>query len=241
MNSTILRMLRQLPENNKSHWKDHINKVLFAYNCTRHDSTGYSPHYLLFGRKPRLPVDLILQTQHNETTNHSHEEYLKQWRSQMAEAFTIAKQKSDSRKEKDAVRRANRPTLQPLRAGDRVLIKNLSERGGTGKIRSFWEDNIHLIVEPIGDSSVVYKFKPEKGSGRTRIVHRNILLPCDTLLDPLPPPVTRPNAKKQRNITHRHHHVGGGGDMEEDEVVTTDEEICRVYTYTDQQFTYHER
>jgi hypothetical protein len=53
-------MLKTLQADQKRQWHLHVNKLVHAYNCsTTNDSTGFSPFFLLYGRSPRLPVDLI--------------------------------------------------------------------------------------------------------------------------------------------------------------------------------------
>ena len=59
-----------------------------------------------------------------------------------------------------------------LLPGDRVLVRNLSERGGPGKLRSHWEDRVDVEVSRKGDDSRVYEDKSETGSDGSRTLHR---------------------------------------------------------------------
>ena len=59
-NQTLLKMLGTLKNNQKSDWKSHIPTLVHAYNATFHDSAGYSPFFLMFGRHPRLAIDAFL-------------------------------------------------------------------------------------------------------------------------------------------------------------------------------------
>ena len=59
LNRTLLNMLGTLEPKDKHDWKSQINHLLHAYNCCKHDSTGFSPYQLMFGRQPRLALDVV--------------------------------------------------------------------------------------------------------------------------------------------------------------------------------------
>ena len=63
--------------------------VTHTYNCTRNDSTGSSPFYLLFGRHPRLPIDIVVNMGHHSPVN-SCSDYVNKWKKAMEEAYTYA-------------------------------------------------------------------------------------------------------------------------------------------------------
>ena len=47
-----------------------------------------------------------------------------------------------------------------------------SERGGPGKLRSHWEEQIYITEKRIADSPV-YRVRTEVGRGKQRLLHRN--------------------------------------------------------------------
>lgn len=168
-------MLRTLPENQKSRWKDSLNEVVHAYNCTRNDVTGFSPFYLLFGRSPRLSVDLMFGLSPDEACV-THRGYAEKWQIAMKEAYSLAAKnnlQSTVAGKKQYDKKVRFSSLQP---GDRVLVRNLPERGGPGKLRSYWEQQILVVVGQRGNLPV-YEVRPEGKTGKPRVLHRNLLLP----------------------------------------------------------------
>ena len=77
--------------------------MIHAYNRTKHNSTGFSPYYLMFGHKPRLPVDVILQTE-VDPQHSTHRQYLQNWKEVMEDAYAGVLQNSTYRKEHDKER-----------------------------------------------------------------------------------------------------------------------------------------
>ena len=59
-------------------------------------------------------------------------------------------------------------------------MKNLSERRGTGKLRSFWDNDIYKVISAHKDLPI-YKVQPEKGGSKIKTVHRNLLFLCNQI------------------------------------------------------------
>ena len=195
-NRPLLSMLRSLPAKYKSRWRDHLNKVVHAYNCTKHDATGYSPFLLLFGRPPRLPIDLMFGLK-PPLGYSTYPEFVKKWRDAMSEAYQLASETAAKKATSGKIqydKKAKSTTFQP---GDRVLIRNVKERGGPGKLRSYWEDEIYKIVCQKSDEIPVYDVIPESGEGKTRTLHRNMLFPCSYL--PVEKSAMKPFQPKRQN------------------------------------------
>ena len=214
-NRTLLHMLRTLPESQRHKWKDSLNKVVHAYNSSRSDATGFSQFYLLFGRSPRLPVDLMFGLS-REDTRMTHAEYTEKWKVAMQDAYDLASRISPSQQMMERRQYDPKVWFSSLQPGDQVLVCNLSERGGPGKLRSHWEQEVLIIMEKRGDLAV-YEVTPEGRRGKSRMLHRNLLLPCDFLQSDLSKPAPQRTQGKRRPVpatqgSDVYQHDGNSGD-----------------------------
>ena len=61
LNCTLIGLLKSLPKEQKSNWPLHLPSLVFAYNATPHDATGYQPYELMFGHKAPTMCDSWLR------------------------------------------------------------------------------------------------------------------------------------------------------------------------------------
>ena len=52
-----MQMISKLGEDKKADWLGHLAEIVQAYNATQSTMMGYSPQYLMFGCRPRFPVN----------------------------------------------------------------------------------------------------------------------------------------------------------------------------------------
>ena len=74
-NQTLLGIIGSLNPSKKHRWQDWVSTLTHAYNCTRCDSTGFSPYYLMFRCVPHLPIDIEYGVTQPELIDKSRQNY----------------------------------------------------------------------------------------------------------------------------------------------------------------------
>lgn len=100
-NRTLLSMLSTLQDKDKTHWRDYVKPLTHAYNCTKNDVTGFSPYELMFGRQPRLPVDIAFGLPVKDGNTPSHSQYVKNLKARLEHSYKIAIQNARKVAEKN--------------------------------------------------------------------------------------------------------------------------------------------
>ena len=134
-NKTLLNMLGTLSEDQKADWKSHVSTLTRAYNAAEHESTGYSPFFLMYGRHPRLAIDAFLGLRQDQDLPKSHMDYVDKLRQRLDYAYNKASEEAKRSAEKQKKYYDQRVKYIKLEPGDRVLIRNVGLRGGTEACR----------------------------------------------------------------------------------------------------------
>ena len=182
-NSTLCNMLGTLSDEEKSDWKSHLGCMTHAYNCTKHASTTYSSYYLMFGRHPRLPIDIEFGLHKpNCSDNSSKSRYIQKLRRRLNYAFQKASKYSDQQAKKYKQGYDKSVKGPQLHVNDLVLVKIVAHKG-RHKLQDRWEPEEYVVIEQPITGSPVYKVKPVNGNN-IRTLHRNLLLPLGVKLEP---------------------------------------------------------
>jgi hypothetical protein len=59
-NGTIKSTIKKYVSQDQKDWDFYLSTAVYAFNTSRHESTGSTPFYLVHGREARLPLDLEL-------------------------------------------------------------------------------------------------------------------------------------------------------------------------------------
>nr|KAG5692917.1 hypothetical protein BaRGS_031421 [Batillaria attramentaria]KAG5699313.1 hypothetical protein BaRGS_004250 [Batillaria attramentaria] len=153
-NRTLLGMLGTLEADKKTQWHKYVAPLVHAYNCTKHEGTGYAPYFLMFGRHPRLPVDLVFGLNRNDDSR-NHTTYVTELKRRLQESYKMAASAAETAQDRQKTRYDLRTRGAVLRPGDRVLVRILAFEG-KHKLSDKWEEDVYTVESQPNQEIPVY-------------------------------------------------------------------------------------
>ena len=168
-------MRGKLDPEKRRKWPAHIGSILIGYNSTRSLVTGYSPYYLMFGCRPRLPIDLLFPTCRTQMLTRTIDEYVASLCDHLQESLVIAQDCAARQAQRQKQLYDCKVGAIELRPGDHVLVRLDAFRGQRRKLKNQWDDDLHMVVTRVADGIPAYIVKNNR-TGKKKVVHRARLL-----------------------------------------------------------------
>ena len=88
-NRTIIQLFRTYIESNKrsATWDDLVPLFTFAHNASANATTGEMPFEAVYGREPRIPLDLFTEVPKADLIHHSFDSYVTEVKNRIKQVF----------------------------------------------------------------------------------------------------------------------------------------------------------
>ncbi|PAA79347.1 hypothetical protein BOX15_Mlig008663g1, partial [Macrostomum lignano] len=175
LNKQLKSVLTCLLERNHNDWDTFLPACLMALRSSVHPVTGFTPHYLVFGRDFRLPIDNAIKKLPEYADL---PDYVKDFQRRLDEATELAKERLHLHQQLRDEHYSNLPKAKKLKPGDLVFLNNpVLEPDEAAKFHRP-RKALYEVVKPKGE--VVYKIRRRLPNPRARrdelVVHRRNLL-----------------------------------------------------------------
>ena len=122
-NAILISMLGTLPSHAKKNWQEWVATLTHAYNCTVSPVTGFSPYVLMFGRTPKLPLDIDLGIPMVEQEPTSQQNYAQKLHSKLQ--WANQKAQDNNKKESEGHKRYYDQKMRcvKLKPDDLVMVR----------------------------------------------------------------------------------------------------------------------
>ena len=147
-NSTLINMTGTLPMMAKQHWQCFVSTLVHAYNFMKSVATGFSPHYLMFGRQPQLPIDIEFGVRTPDIVAVSTENHVQKLQKRLKWAFNKALEVIKKQRIKYKNHYDKKVHCTKLEPGNLVLVRQKAFLGKQ-KIQDRWENEPYTVLEQV--------------------------------------------------------------------------------------------
>ena len=186
-------MLAKTTDKNQCSWSDMLPYVMLAYRTSVHESTGYTPYFLLFGHEATLPIDLQFPPPSDANWTNYHA-YVAETRLCFHTAYEQARQYLKGQQKRQHSLYNAKVHGPKYTEGQMVFLHNPSTpQGLSPKLHSFWRGP-YKITQVI--SEMTYKIR-EIETNKELIVHYDRMKPCRSPPGGFIPAASTPSAPMQ--------------------------------------------
>ena len=165
----LVEYLRCFILEDQSNWDKWLPYATFVFNTTPHTATGFTPHELLFGRKPNIPG--VLQKEPPDV-QYTYDNYIRELQSRLQSSYQTARINLKSQKERSKEYHDRNVNMPLFSVGDKVLLHDEKiRRGRSAKLSPPWIGPYE--VTDVDDVNITLKLP----RNRTLKVHANRLKP----------------------------------------------------------------
>ena len=184
-NSTLCQTLSMYVSKNQKDWDTFISAALFAFRTSPSETTRESPFYLLYGREPRLPMDVSLLPPTDPTSSIA--EHRRRIVKQIELGQRIARENTQRAQQKMKAQYDKNAQEPNFLEGQRVWVFTPKTfKGLSRKLLHNWHGP-YRIVEQL--SPVHYRLRTCSNRPVTTTVHANRM---KTFYDPTDRPIDPP-------------------------------------------------
>jgi hypothetical protein len=123
----LVEYLRYYILEDQTNWDKWIPYATFVFNTTPHTSTGFTPHQLMFGRKPNIPG--ILQKE-APSVQYTYDNYVRELQSRLQSGYELAKSNLIAKKVRSKEQHDKIVNIPLFSVGDKVLLHDKRIRRG---------------------------------------------------------------------------------------------------------------
>ena len=169
-----MHIIGKMEEDKKADWPSHLAEIVHTYNATQSAVTGYSPHYLMFGCRPRLPVNFVFPTigSNEAPMREASAKHVDVYVASIWDRLRTALQQAQGQLMAEACqqkwyydRKIGTVNLKP---GDLILVKADAFKGKR-KIKDRWEEETWEVVHQI--TTDVPSYEVMNQHGRSQVLH----------------------------------------------------------------------
>jgi len=175
----------------------------------------------MFGRVPRLPVDVMFGSALRNEYVETYDEYVETLQKDLGEAMRIAQKNTTGAQKRQAKEYNKKSKGVSLEVGDRVLLVNKKEKGKR-KLADVWDSVVHVVTWK--DPTLhIYRVE-DPTTKKSKVVHRNFLLPVNFL------PLEEPEVESTMFSTISEEGISETKDQEHRSLLSSEKESrsCRI-------------